>query len=159
MTTHAVKRVERSQDGQSWDVLEGEQIGPVSRSEISSVVSAVDWEAMSPYFTPKEVACKGTGQVYVHVPALKAYNLLRSGGLLHAHSPNSAYRAPSHNRAVGGGLRSRHLAGAAFDIPRVAIPDVDAFLARAKALGFNGFGFYRSFIHIDFRKSPAEWNG
>lgn len=157
--THAIKRVERSQDGQSWDVLEGDQIGPVSLSEISGQIAAMDWEAMSPYFTPKEVACKGTGQVYVHVPALKGYNLLRSEGLLRAHSPNSAYRSPSHNRAVGGGRSSRHLAGAAHDIPRVAIPDVDAFLRRAKEIGFNGFGFYRSFIHIDFRATAAEWNG
>ena len=159
MTTHKVKRTDKSADGQSWDVLEGDQIGPVSQSEISSVISAVDWEAMSPYFTPREVACKGTGQVYVHVPALKAYNQLRAEGLLRAHSPNSAFRAPSHNRAVGGGRSSRHLAGAAFDVTRRAIPDVAAFLARAKALGFNGFGFYGSFIHIDFRASPAEWNG
>lgn len=159
MTTHAIKRVESSQDGQSWDVLEGEQIGPVSQSEISSVISAVDWEIMSPYFTPREVACKGTGQVYVHVPALKAYNRLRMDKLLSAHSPNSAYRAPSHNRAVGGSRSSRHLAGAAYDIPRAAIPDVEVFIARAKALGFNGFGFYRSFIHIDFRHTPARWNG
>lgn len=159
MTTHAVKRVERSSDGQSWDVLEGEQIGPVSQSELSQQISAVDWEIMSPYFAPREVACKGTGMVYVHVPALKAYNALRAGGHVRAHSPNSAYRAPKHNRAVGGSSSSRHLAGAAFDVPRAAIPELTDFLLRAKALGFNGFGFYDSFIHIDFRAKPAEWVG
>lgn len=155
--SHKIKRVDRLDFGQSVDVLVGDQIGPVQLCEISFVIAAVDWEVMSPFFTPKELACKGTGLVYVHVPALKGYNTLRAEGFLRPHSPNSAYRSPPHNKAEGGGLESRHLAGAAYDIPRGAIKDVDAFLRRAVELGFNGFGFYKNFIHIDMRAEPATW--
>lgn len=157
MTIHQVARVDRGAFNQSWDVLQGREIGPVGVSNIWKIISQDEWHSISPYFMPEELACKGTGNLLVFVPALKAYNTLREEGLLRPHSPTSAHRSPAHNKSVGGSKHSRHLAGSAFDIPRFAIPNVAAFAKRAKELGFNGFGFYSSFIHIDFRARPAQW--
>lgn len=157
MTRHKVARVDVGPYGQSWDVLEGETIGPMPVSQVWDRVTPGEWKAISPFFQPAELACKGTGGLYVYVPALRAYNALRAEGWLRAHSPSSAFRSPAHNVSVGGGKTSRHLAGAAFDVPRIAIIDKSAFVDRARALGFNGVGFYRSFVHIDFRAKPAQW--
>ena len=67
----------------------------------------------------------------------------------------SAYRSPEHNRAVGGAKASKHLEGIAFDVA-MANHDPDAFEAAARAVGFQGFGFYprSGFIHIDL--GPAR---
>ena len=67
----------------------------------------------------------------------------------------SAYRSPEHNRAVGGAKASKHLEGIAFDIA-MANHDPEAFEAAARAVGFQGFGFYprSGFIHIDL--GPAR---
>ena len=27
----------------------------------------------------------------------------------------------------------------------------------AKEIGFMGFGYYRTFLHIDIRRTPAQW--
>lgn len=157
MTIHKVARVERGAFNQSWDVLEGPQFGPIPVSNVWQVISRAEWQEMSPFFSPNELACKGTGGLMLHVPALEAYNTLRAEGWLKPHSPTSAYRSPAHNKSVGGSKHSRHLAGAAFDIPRFAIVNYGTFEKQARALGFNGWGFYRSFIHIDFRARPDEW--
>ena len=69
----------------------------------------------------------------------------------------SAYRSPEHNRAVGGATRSKHMDGAAFDIA-MSNHDPVAFEAAARAVGFDGFGFYprSGFIHVDL--GPArQW--
>ena len=63
----------------------------------------------------------------------------------------------SHNRAVGGATRSKHMEGAAFDIA-MANHDPVAFEAAAREVGFLGFGFYprSGFIHVDL--GPArQW--
>jgi hypothetical protein len=62
----------------------------------------------------------------------------------------SAYRSPSHNRAVGGAPASKHMLGTAFDIS-MANHDPAAFIAAARAVGFLGIGTYprSGFLHID----------
>lgn len=144
--------------GQSWHVLEGLTLGPCSADDFEAAVWSDQWVALSPFFSPQELACKGSGLVCVYLPALRAYNALRAQGVLESHSPISAYRSPLHNRAVGGSKGSRHLAGAAFDVPRTAFAVSEADLIEAAgAAGFNGIGVYRSFIHLDFRHRPARW--
>jgi hypothetical protein len=63
----------------------------------------------------------------------------------------------SHNRAVGGATRSKHLDGAAFDIA-MANHDPVAFEAAARQTGFLGFGFHprSGFMHIDLG-SARQW--
>lgn len=157
MTCYPISHTHHDGEGQSWHVLEGQVIGPFHVDEIWDHISREDWQRLSPYFTPAELACKGTQQFYQYVPALQAYNRLRAD-ILKPHSPNSAHRSPQHNRDVGGGLHSRHLAGSAYDVPKWAMTTgVDDFVARAKQQGFNGIGYYRTFVHIDYRARPATW--
>jgi hypothetical protein len=105
-------------------------------------------------FSPAEIACRGTGSVRVHEEALDKLQALRDR-LGKPLIVRSAYRSPSHNKAVGGAPKSKHLDGTAFDIA-MANHDPVAFEAAARAVGFLGFGFYprSDFMHIDL--GPAR---
>ena len=150
--------IEQLPFGQYREILDG---GETWRWKNFSKMSSTDlrkWNAVSPYFSPEEIA-SADGELIVYVPALQGYNALRALWLK-PHSPNSAYRSPAHNRDIGGAKGSRHMAGAAFDVPRRAMKlDEPSFIAAAKAHGFNGFGTYRTFIHIDMRSRGARWRG
>jgi uncharacterized protein YcbK (DUF882 family) len=70
----------------------------------------------------------------------------------------SIYRSPLHNAAVGGAPLSRHKVSDAFDpsthnLPKWKLYDV------GKAVGFRGFGFYRTFLHMDLgpRREWGRW--
>ena len=107
-----------------------------------------------PNFSPAEIACRGTGKLLVDETALDALQALRTR-LGRPLIIRSAYRSPEHNRAVGGAKASKHMEGIAFDIA-MANHDPEAFEAAARAIGFQGFGFYprSGFIHIDL--GPAR---
>ena len=93
-----------------------------------------------PNFSPAEIACRGTGKLLVNEAALDKLQALR----VRLGKPliiRSAYRSPEHNRAVGGAKASKHMEGIAFDIA-MANHDPEAFEAAARAIGFQGFGFY-----------------
>lgn len=118
------------------------------------------------YFTPAELACRGSGMVMLTEASLRAMRMLddlrRAMG--HPLIVNSAYRSPEHNRAVGGAKASYHMQGVAFDISMANV-DPHRFEAEARRIGFTGIGLYppqkpsgaRNFIHIDTR--PGEWRG
>jgi len=154
LATHNAVAIHRGVHGQSWDVLEGEVWGPAPHTDFYSIVSKKRWRQVSPYFSPSELASKGDGYLLVHLPMLMAFNQVRKEGKITAHTPNSFYRSPPHNKNEGGSKRSRHMFSAV-DVPRSAIPNVSAMLKRAAELGFNGFGRYNSFIHMDWRARPA----
>lgn len=100
------------------------------------------------YFTPKEIACKGTGFIVVDEEALDCLNALRHIiGVPFA--PNSAYRSESHNKAVGGAKNSMHRKGKAFDIPIKEGMSRDAIHDTAELVGFTGIGDYNTFVHVD----------
>jgi uncharacterized protein YcbK (DUF882 family) len=71
---------------------------------------------------------------------------------------NCAYRCPAHNAEVGGAKRSQHMDGIAFDI-RLDGRDPRQLAAMARSIGFNGIGYYKTFLHVDMRLIPAEWHG
>jgi hypothetical protein len=108
-------------------------------------------------FSPAEIACRGTGSLRLHEDALDKLQALRDR-LGKPLIVRSAYRSPTHNRAVGGAPRSKHLDGTAFDIA-MTNHDPVAFEEAARAVGFKGFGFYprSGFMHIDL--GPARMWG
>lgn len=106
------------------------------------------------FFTPKEIACRGTGELLVNNAALVALDQLRRV----VDEPlvvSSAYRSAIHNARVGGEPLSCHRLGIAFDI--VLTFERDKLLDAARALGFNGFGAYKTFTHIDMGRK-RRWN-
>ena len=127
------------------------------------------------YITPREVACKGTGAVRIDTVALDMMTEVREElGLPFLFS--SIYRSPLHNARVGGAPLSRHKLSDAFDV-KIFNPATDGRYHRlggrvraearrllprwrlyevARGVGFTGFGFYRTFLHID-RGPRREW--
>lgn len=110
-------------------------------------VKPEDWKWKS--FSPREIACKGTGSLLVDETALDKLQELRDNlgiPLL----ITSAYRSPEHNKAVGGAKNSYHMKGVAFDI-RMENQDPHAFELAAREIGFRGVGYYtkQGFMHID----------
>lgn len=109
-----------------------------------------------PNFTPKEIACKGSGLIYIDPPSMDALQRFRDAVGVPV-IINSAYRSESHNKAVGGAPNSFHRKGKAFDIritsslPRALIHEA------AKKVGFMGFGDYDTFVHID-TGPPRYWD-
>lgn len=105
-------------------------------------------------FSPAEIACRGSGSLRIHEEALDKLQALRDR-LGKPLIVRSAYRSPTHNRAVGGAPRSKHMDGTAFDIA-MSNHDPVAFEAAAREVGFLGFGFYprSEFIHVDL--GPAR---
>ena len=106
----------------------------------------IDWHAQ--YFTPKELACKGTGKIVVDDYAIKCLDMLREI-IGEPFTPNSAYRSAEHNKAVGGATNSYHRKGKAFDIPIKGRMTREEIHRVAKHVGFRGIGDYNSFVHVD----------
>ncbi|MDP9195224.1 MAG: D-Ala-D-Ala carboxypeptidase family metallohydrolase [Pseudomonadota bacterium] len=119
-----------------------------------SQVPAAEWRW--PNFTPKEIACRGTGAITIVPEALDKLQALRDtiGKPLII---NSAYRSPSHNAKVGGSPQSKHLLGIAFDISLKG-HDRYRLTHAAEEVGFMGIGQYPSFVHLDTRETPARWD-
>lgn len=116
-------------------------------------VKASDWPWRN--FSPKEMACRGSGKLNLSRAAMDRLQALRDA-LAKPLIVTSAYRSPGHNAAIGGAAKSRHVAGDAFDISMLN-HDPEAFEAAARTAGFTGFGFYGpmkgNFIHIDLGRA------
>ena len=119
-------------------------------SQVPRTQSAWDWK----YFQPKEIACRGTGKLSVHRGLLDRLDILRS----RCGFPIvilSAFRTPYHNAFVGGSVFSSHLKAVAVDLSIVR-QDKKLMERIAKEEGFTGFGYYRTFLHIDLGR-PRTW--
>lgn len=130
-----------------------------------SSVPLQDWRW--PSFSPREIACKGTGSILINDDALDKLQALRDR-LGKPLVLTSAYRSPEHNKKVGGAKNSYHMQGVAFDV-RMDNHDPHAFEAAARSIGFTGFGYYprSGFMHIDtgpartwgtpWERSATDW--
>ena len=107
-----------------------------------------------PHFTPHEIACPCCGETCIWPEALDALERLRAA-LASPLRINSGHRCALHNARVGGAPLSLHKK-LAFDIALVG-HDPAALLAAARSAGFTGFGFGRTFLHLDTRGRPARW--
>ena len=119
-------------------------------TQVPRTHTAWPWE----HFKPKEMACRGTGKLTVEPRLLGYLDLLRGrfGNPLTVHS---AYRSPYHNAKVGGAPFSSHLKAVAVDLSIVG-QDKKQMERLAKEVGFTGFGYYRTFLHIDLGR-PRFW--
>ncbi|MBY0355520.1 MAG: DUF882 domain-containing protein [Rickettsiales bacterium] len=120
-----------------------------------------------PNFKPSELACEGTGKLLLDMDALDRLQFLRTA----INTPlkiNCGYRSPEHNEALIRAAKtpkerpaknSLHMQGKAFDVSIRAQffkGDPKRLYALAKHFGFTGFGFYRTFLHIDTGRA-REW--
>jgi len=111
-----------------------------------TMVSPDDWPWKN--FTPKEIACQGTGLILIDpdfMDKLQAFREMTGVPF----EPNSAYRSESHNNAVGGVKNSYHRKGRACDVPIKKGMTREIIKENAAKAGFTGFGDYHTFVHID----------
>ena len=79
---------------------------------------------------------------------------------------NSAYRCPSHNKAIGGVSNSQHTLGKAADIvvkgqtPDETFNMIEGMLNDECLFPFHlgGIGRYNTFTHVDIRPNDARWD-
>jgi zinc D-Ala-D-Ala carboxypeptidase len=119
-------------------------------SQVPRTFAAWPWK----YFKPQEMACRGTGKLTVEPRLLDNLDILRS----RFDSPLvvlSAFRSSYHNAFVGGAPLSFHVQAKAVDL---STRGQDRLLMErlAKEIGFTGFGYYRTFLHIDLGR-PRSW--
>ena len=110
-----------------------------------------------PDFTPKEIACRHCGELFLDRSSLDCLQRLRSAWGKPVRL-TSAHRCAEHNRKVGGSPNSQHLK-LAFDCACPAA-EQDAFVALARRSGFTGVGRYpgRNFVHLDCGPERS-WRG
>lgn len=120
-----------------------------------SDVNSLHW--YWPNFTPKEIACKGDGSLFIDMKAMDALQKFRTVVGVPV-IINSAYRSEKHNKAVGGSPNSQHLLGKAFDIRITNSLTRDMIHKAGKQAGFTAFGDYNHFVHMDNRETPAYWD-
>ena len=115
---------------------------------------------ISKNFSRSEFACKcGCGFMAVDVELLKTLETVRSH-FNRAVKITSACRCESHNKGVGGSQGSKHKLGIAADIQVKGVKPYDVYLfLDAFMPNSYGIGVYKSFTHIDIRKTKARWRG
>jgi hypothetical protein len=129
--------------------------------------SVVPWDhSRWPNFHPAErnLHCPCCGEFYFDPNAFDALQRFRRkvGRPIHI---NSGHRCVLHNARVGGAPRSMHKL-IAFDVAIRGHRLAD-LISAARKVGFQGFGFYQTFLHLDLgcKRSWATkggekvWNG
>lgn len=102
------------------------------------------------YFVTKELQCKcGCGVSGVDARALSMLNELRKrwGKPMVL---TSAYRCANHPVEAKKAKPGMHNTGLAFDI-RTTPREQPKLIKLALEVGFKGFGFHKSFLHVDAR--------
>ena len=115
---------------------------------------------LSTNFRVREFACSdGSDPIFVDSELVTILQKIRTH-FGKAVTITSAYRTPSHNKAVGGTTYSQHLYGRAADIKVSGIaPKKVAAYAETLLQKRGGIGIYDSFTHIDVRGTMSRWDG
>lgn len=113
---------------------------------------------LSKHFNRSEFACKcGCGKDTVDYNLVFILEEIREAFNIPV-KINSANRCESHNKAIGGAERSRHLISQAADIVIDGIPQEFVFnFIDLKYPDTLGLGAYKTFTHIDVRANKARW--
>ncbi len=109
-----------------------------------------------PNFTIAELSCNHCGESYIWPEFLDALQAARwrVGRAFHI---LSAHRCSLHNARIGGAPLSQHLR-LACDIA-LAEHDPKGLYKACEAVGFTGFGFYQTFLHIDMGRRRFWYGG
>lgn len=115
---------------------------------------------LSKNFRVKEFACSdGSDPIFIADELVEILQKIRNH-FGKAVTITSAYRTPTKNKACGGTTYSQHLYGMAADIKVNGIsPKKVAEYANKLLPNSGGIGTYRTFTHVDVRKSKSRWNG
>jgi len=106
-----------------------------------------------PNFTPVEIACRHCGLLVLDVNFLDRLQALRL--VVGPVVLSNVTRCPLHNAREGGAPGSMHLKGRAGDV-QVRSLSKRALRDAAEDMGFTGFGFYNTFLHVDTGR-PRHW--
>jgi uncharacterized protein YcbK (DUF882 family) len=114
---------------------------------------------LSTNFSVKEFACSdGTDTIFISPDLVTVLQKIRD----HFGKPvtiNSAYRTETKNKAVGGATYSQHKYGLAADITISGVTPLQvAKYAQTLMPSSGGIGLYKSFTHIDCRKTKSRWD-
>ena len=100
------------------------------------------------------LACPCCGAFFLDETAMDRLQAARTAAG-RAFRINSGHRCPIHNARVGGAPMSQHKR-IAFDISLRGHKPA-GLLAACRRAGFTGFGFYRTFLHVDTRLRRCQW--
>lgn len=124
----------------------------------------LDWQRRWPNFSPSELACRCCGNLRVHHKAMDTLQALRTTWRRPIRL-NSAFRCANWNKRVSGAIESLHLTGRAFDISLVTAGEAQegahtaSLIFHATKAGFNGFGLYPHFLHVDIGRHRTWQQG
>ena len=136
-----------------------------TRGRIYSHWRKSPWDSKRwPNFHPSEFACKFSGEYY-HWPEFIDRLQAARTAIGRPFKINSGHRSYYHNMRVGGSANSQHLK-LAVDISLHGHDNHELRLALREA-GFQGFGYYNSFIHVDLGRqrfwfgkgAKSSWRG
>lgn len=117
-------------------------------------------------FKVKEFACQdGTDAVTIHFLLPHICQGVRNY-FNYPFTPNSAYRTPDHNKAVGGAARSLHLYGRAVDIPargnvtpKMLYDFLDKLSGDSNEIGLYGWGVHIGICSEKKRFTDSSYRG
>lgn len=115
---------------------------------------------MAPNFRVREFACTdGSDPVFIDTELVEVLQAIREN-FGRPVTITSAYRTPSHNKAVGGTTYSQHLYGKAADIKIAGVaPKKVADFVEQLLPNCGGVGTYSTFVHVDVRSTRSRWEG
>ena len=111
-------------------------------------------------FKVKEFACKDESDVVFISPKLVVILQSIRDYYNKPVTINSGYRTAAYNKKIDGATYSQHTYGMAADIVVKGEKPEDVAVIARKFLGDNkgGVGIYSTFIHVDVRETPSNWD-